>query len=78
MHGQDGEKGTDKRGRTVKLQSFDVLYIPGIGFGEVVGYSPIAMTKNAIELANAMVEYGFKFFANGTDPSGGRENYRSI
>lgn len=32
---------------TVRLQPFDVLHIPGLGFDGLVGYSPIAMAKNA-------------------------------
>ena len=55
---------------TVKLQPPDVLHIPGLGFDGLVGYSPIAMAKNAIGLAIATEEYGSKFFANGAAPSG--------
>ena len=66
----DGRKGTDKVGRTVRLQPHDVLHIPGLGFDGLVGYSPIAMAKNAIGLAIATEEYGSKFFANGAAPSG--------
>ena len=65
-----GRKGTDKAGRTVRLQPHDVLHIPGLGFDGLVGYSPIAMAKNAIGLAIATEEYGSKFFANGAAPSG--------
>ena len=46
------------------------LGIPGLGFDGLVGYSPIAMAKNAIGLAIATEEYGSKFFANGAAPSG--------
>ena len=55
---------------TVKLSSSDVLHIPGLGFDGLVGYSPIAMAKNAIGMAIACEEYGAKFFANGAAPSG--------
>lgn len=55
---------------TVKLQPSDVLHIPGLGFDGLVGYSPIAMAKNAIGLAIAAEEYGSKFYANGATPSG--------
>lgn len=54
----------------VKLQPSDVLHIPGLGFDGLVGYSPIAMAKNAIGLAIAAEEYGSKFYANGATPSG--------
>lgn len=52
-----------------RLSSYDVLHIPGLGFDGIVGYSPIAMAKNAIGLAIAAEEYGSKFYANGASPS---------
>lgn len=58
------------KGSTVKLSPSDVLHIPGLGFDGLVGYSPIAMAKNAIGMAIACEEYGAKFFANGAQPSG--------
>ena len=74
----DGRKSTDKVGRTVRLQPHDVLHIPGLGFDGLVGYSPIAMAKNAIGLAIATEEYGSKFFANGAAPSGVLEHPGTI
>ena len=53
------------KGSTVTLTPSDVLHIPGLSFDGLVGYSPIAMAKNAIGLAIATEEYGAKFFANG-------------
>ena len=55
---------------SVKLSTHDVLHIPGLGFDGLVGYSPIAMAKNAIGMAMACEEFGAKFFANGASPSG--------
>ncbi len=55
---------------TVRLHPQDVLHIPGLGFDGLVGYSPIAMAKNAIGMAIACEEYGAKFFAHGAAPSG--------
>ena len=57
-------------GSTVVLDPSDVLHVPGLGFDGLVGYSPIAMAKNAIGLAIAAEEYGSKFYANGAAPSG--------
>lgn len=57
-------------GKKVTLSSQDILHIPGLGFDGLVGYSPIAMAKNAIGMAIATEEYGAKFFANGATPSG--------
>ena len=58
------------KGSTVQLSPSEVLHIPGLGFDGLVGYSPIAMAKNAIGLAIAAEEYGSKFYANGAAPSG--------
>ena len=66
---QDSDAPTAKSG-TVILKPSDVLHIPGLGFDGLVGYSPIAMAKNAIGLSIATEEYGAKFFANGATPSG--------
>lgn len=66
------------KGSTVKLPPSDVLHIPGLGFDGLVGYSPIAMAKNAIGMAIACEEYGAKFFANGAQPSGVLEHPGTI
>lgn len=63
---------------TVRLDPLDVLHIPGLGFDGLVGYSPIAMAKNAIGMAIACEEYGAKFFANGAQPSGVLEHPGTI
>lgn len=57
-------------GSSVDLSPADILHIPGLGFDGLVGYSPIAMAKNAIGMAIACEEYGAKFFANGATPGG--------
>lgn len=54
----------------VILSKEDVLHIPGLGFDGIIGYSPIAMAKNAIGMAIATEEYGASFFANGANPGG--------
>lgn len=58
------------KGETVRLRPEDVLHIPGLGFDGIMGYSPIAVEKNAIGLGIAAEEYGSKFFSNGATPSG--------
>ena len=65
-------------GSSVVLEPKDVLHIPGLGFDGLVGYSPIAMAKNAIGLAIATEEFGSKFFANGAAPSGVLEHPGTI
>jgi HK97 family phage portal protein len=66
------------KGFTVVLKPTDVLHIPGLGFDGLVGYSPIAMAKNAIGMAIACEEYGAKFFANGASPGGVLEHPGTI
>ena len=44
-------------GQTVVLSPEDVLHIPGLGFDGVMGYSPIALEKNAIGLGIASEEW---------------------
>ena len=65
-------------GSCVTLPPNQVLHIPGLGFDGVVGYSPIAMAKNAIGMAIACEEYGAKFFANGAQPGGVLEHPGTI
>lgn len=65
-------------GSSVILKPCDVLHIPGLGFDGLVGYSPIAMAKNAIGMAIACEEFGAKFFANGAAPSGVLEHPGTI
>ena len=75
-------RGTDEAIRdkehTVILKPSDVLHVPGLGFDGLVGYSPIAMAKNAIGMASACEEYGAKFFANGAAPGGVLEHPGTI
>jgi len=66
---ESGEKGYDGS-TTVTLRHDEVLHIPGLGFDGLLGYSPIAMTKNAVGMALAVEEYGASFFANGANPGG--------
>lgn len=48
----------------------EILHIPGLGFNGLVGFSPIAMMKNALGSAIAVEKYGSSFFKNGAQPSG--------
>jgi HK97 family phage portal protein len=59
----------NKDGILYKLGYDEVLHIPGLAFDGLVGYSPIAVAKNAVGMALATEEYGSKFFANDARPS---------
>jgi len=61
---------TTTAGKTVKLAAEEVLHVPGLGFDGIMGYSPIALERNAIGLGIAAEEYGSRFFSNGATPSG--------
>ena len=54
----------------IRLKAEDVLHIPGLGFDGLIGYSPIAMAKNAVGMTLACEEYGASFLANGANPGG--------
>lgn len=64
------EAGSRREFETIKLYKEDVLHIPGLGFDGLVGYSPIAMARNAIGMSMAAEDYGAAFFANGATPGG--------
>lgn len=50
-----------KGGKQITLRREDVLHIPGLGFDGLVGYSPIAMARNAVGMTLACEEYGAAF-----------------
>ncbi|MBO6270226.1 MAG: phage portal protein [Clostridium sp.] len=60
-----GEKNKD-----VIFQRDEVLHIPGLSFNGLVGFSPIAMMKNALGTTMAVEKYGSAFFKNGAQPAG--------
>ncbi|WP_456299358.1 phage portal protein [Mobilitalea sibirica] len=64
------ESSNNPKGGYVTLRKDEVLHIPGLGFDGLIGYSPIAMAKNAIGISLATEEYGAAFFANGANPGG--------
>lgn len=64
------ESSINPQGGYVTLRKDEVLHIPGLGFDGLIGYSPIAMAKNAIGMSLATEEYGATFFANGANPGG--------
>ncbi len=63
-------EGDAPESKKERLSGDEVLHIPGLSFDGLVGYSPIAVAKNAIGMTIATEEYGAKFFANGATPGG--------
>lgn len=69
IYDRAGDEHDQKNGRVI-LSADEILHIPGLGFDGLVGYSPIAMAKNAVGMAIACEEYGASLYANGARPSG--------
>ena len=72
------ETRTRQEGGGITLRKDQVLHIPGLSFNGLVGYSPIALAKNAVGMAIATENYGAGFFANGANPGGILEHPNSI
>ena len=66
----DSDANTLGKKSSVILLPEDVFHIPGLGFDGLVGYSPIAMAKQAIGMGLACDEFGAAFFQNGAQPGG--------
>ena len=64
------EAGARHRYEQVKLPAWQVLHIPGLVYDGLIGYSPIAMARNAIGMSMAAENFGATFFANGATPGG--------
>jgi len=54
----------------IRFRKEDILHIPGLSFDGLLGYSPIALAKNAIGMAIAAEEFGSTFFGSGATPGG--------
>ena len=56
--------------RDIYFRNDEIFHVPGLGFNGLVGFSPIAMMKNALGTTLAVEKYGSSFFRNGAQPSG--------
>ena len=68
-HAYTNEK-PGKKDQDIIFRYDEILHIPGLGFNGLVGFSPIAMMKNALGTTLAVEKYGSSFFKNGAQPSG--------
>lgn len=66
----NAERLKNKESGQVRLEQYEVLHVHGLGFDGLVGYSPIAMMKNAVGTTLAVEEFGASFFENGARLSG--------
>ena len=59
--------------------SGDILHVRGFNAGDgLIGLSPISMARESLGVALAAEEYGARFFANSTTPSGVLEHPNSL
>jgi HK97 family phage portal protein len=57
-----------REGINLTLAPWQVLHIPGLGFDGLLGYSPIAMAREAVGLAMATEEFGARFYNQNAQP----------
>lgn len=57
-------------GQPVTLPKRLVFHVRGLGSNNLIGFSPIAMARNAVGLSLATEQYGSLFFSNGAEPGG--------
>lgn len=53
----------------VDLPKEKILHIPGLSYDGLIGYSPIAASREAIGMGKALEEFGQLYFGNGIHPS---------
>ena len=54
----------------IRMPAQDIFHLRGLGFDGVVGYSPIALARQAIGLGIATEQFGATWFGNGSHGSG--------
>lgn len=59
---------TQANGQKRAFRQDEILHIPAFGFDGLMGYSRIALARNAIGLSMAAEKYGSGMFANGARP----------
>ena len=57
-------------GRNRRIPPWKILHLAGLGFNGLVGYSPVALHREAIGLGKSAEQYGASFFGNGAEPNG--------
>ena len=61
--------GEFKEASSFQIPTGAILHIPGFGFDGTIGYSPIALARQAIGLNMAAEEFGARYFGSGVHPS---------
>lgn len=68
--GKDPYLSTTIENETLQLPLDDVAHIPALGFDGLTGYSPIYLARQAVGMAQALEEFGAKFFSNDAKSGG--------
>lgn len=61
---------TDGRRESVDFADYQIFHLRGLGGNGIVGYSPIALMREAVGLALATEGFGARFFGNDARPGG--------
>ena len=64
------DEAPGENNKDIYFRNDEIFHVPGMGFNGLVGFSPIAMMKNALGTTLAVEKYGSSFFKNGAQPSG--------
>ena len=64
------DEAPGENNKDIYFRKDEIFHVPGMGFNGLVGFSPIAMMKNALGTTLAVEKYGSSFFKNGAQPSG--------
>ena len=59
-----------KGAREQRIDPYKILHLAGLGFNGLVGYSPVALAREAIGLGKAAEQFGASLFGNGAVPKG--------
>jgi HK97 family phage portal protein len=63
---------------TVPIEAEDIIWLPGLGYDGLSGYSPIAMARESLSGVAAAERYGHNFFGADGRPAGLLRNKKKI
>lgn len=61
--------GSRADGRYRNIAPYNVLHFAGLGFNGLVGYAPVALSREGIGLGKALEQFGASFMGNGAIPN---------
>lgn len=66
------------KGKTYVMPADKIFHVPGLGYNGLVGFSPLAMARQAVELGLSAEEYGNTLYGNGVVATGILETEKAI